>query len=288
MAVENPFPYPGGKAYHADWILEFIPDHYCYCEPFAGSAAVLFRKQPSKVEIINDRDSDVVQFFRVLRERREELEEWLKYTPYARDTHRKFAGEFYSGYRPDDPIERAGRFFYLRYSQYAGKFRTKSGLGSGATRNKALQLQNAARKLDQFAERLQRVQIENRDYAEIVNRFDGENVVFYFDPPYVNAGDALYTGDDFDHSRFVNVLEDIEGDWLLSYEDIPDGLDLEDYYVDVRERRQYMSEGRPEAGKHGTERLIMNFDPTKRPRFSGPEQATLGFVNAAEEGGESE
>jgi len=99
------FPYPGNKAKHAEWILRQFPAHGCYVEPFGGAAGVLANKPASKVEVYNDRDGDLVQFFITLRDRREELEEWLRQTPHSRELHLKYAKQFYDGYRPDDEIE---------------------------------------------------------------------------------------------------------------------------------------------------------------------------------------
>lgn len=265
-SVRSPFAYPGGKAYLASWIIEHLPQHDVYVEPFAGSAAVLVQKPPSYSEIINDKDGDVIQFFRTLRDRTDELVSWLQNTPYARDTHRRFANQFYGGYRPDDPVERAGRFFYLRYSQFAGKYRTKSGFSSSAQRDQATKFRNATEKLEVVADRLRSVQIENRDWREMFERFSGENIVWYCDPPYVGPGDSLYSHDEpFDHSEFVTSLNELEGDWMVSYEEIPEELDPET--VIKRSRTQYMSKNHEDADGHGTERLALSFDPATTPMF---------------------
>lgn len=278
MAVENPFPYPGGKAYLAGWVLEYLPEHTCYIEPFAGSAATLFQKEPSHTELINDQDGDVTQFFVTLRDRHNELVSWLSRTPYSRDLHQKYAGQFYAGYRPDNDIERAGRFFYLRYTQYASKYKTKSGFSSAAGRNKANRLHNAAEKLHRFADRLSNVQIENRDYETMFSRFDREGSVFYCDPPYVDAGDALYSHGEFDHDRFVSVLEETESDWLVSYETLPASMVASDYNIVTRSRRQYMANGQDSAELHGEEKLVMNFDPQEKALHQVGNQQTLTEV----------
>jgi len=162
-------------------------------EVFGGSGAVLVNKPESHTEVYNDLDGDLVQFFEVLREREEELVEWLNLTPYAREQHQEWKEDFYSGERPDDPIERAGRFFYLRYSQYASKYRTASGFAGAHQRNKARKLRNATEKLHEFADRFKNVQIENLDYAEVIDRYDSEDTFFYRDPPYLDEG-TLCTG----------------------------------------------------------------------------------------------
>ena len=83
--MKPPIAYYGGKSRLAAWIAGMLPPHRVYVEPFAGSAAVLFAKPRSTHEILNDVDGHIVHFFRVLRDRREELEEACLLTPYARE-----------------------------------------------------------------------------------------------------------------------------------------------------------------------------------------------------------
>lgn len=260
----------------ASWIINHFPDHTCYIEPFGGGASVLVNKEPSSVEIYNDRDGDVVHFFRTLRERPDELVEWLQSRPYAKDLHEKYSRQYFKGYRPDDDVERAGRFFYIRRSQFAGKYDGYSGFRSGSSPpTKARVHQRSYEQLDEFAERFRQVTIENRDYREIFERFDGENVFFYCDPPYVEEGDALYSGSEFDHSEFANTLEELDAKWCVSYTDIPESL--RNYTIISQERTQHMRKGQPNMKRDKrVERLVMNYDPNQTPLFSKPMQATLG------------
>jgi DNA adenine methylase len=119
------------------------------------------------------------------------------------------------------------------------------------------------------------VQIENRDYEFIIDRFDKPDTLFYLDPPYVSEGDALYTGEAFDHSRFYDVLADLNGDAIVSYTDVPD--DFSDWYRIEMDQAQHMSKGRGVGqDTERTERLLFNFDPTTRSRFQHANQTTLG------------
>jgi len=276
---DNVFSYPGAKTLLSPWIIDHFPDHEVYVEPFAGSAAVLVNKEPSSVEILNDQDGDIVHFFETLRDRGEELEEWLRNTPFSREHHNEYADQFYKGYRPVDDVERAGRFFYLRSTQFAQKYTDKSGFRLSTARNHATEFQNRVDELHKFRDRLQKVQIENLDYAELVERTDGEEVLFYFDPPYVDEGDDLYShSQQFDHQRFVDVLEKVEGRWVVSYTDLPDGMD-DGYHVVSQERRGTMRTGQGDWEQTNTERLVLNFDPEQTAMFSEHEQARLGEVD---------
>lgn len=269
------FSYPGSKTMMSGWIIDHFPDHELYVEPFGGSAAVLVNKDPSYNEIFNDRDGDIVHFFRVLRDRTDELVEWLQCTPFSRELHLKYTNEFYDGYRPDDEIERAGRFFYLRKTQFAQKYTDVSGFRMSSAKNHAAEYSRAIDKLHEFRDRLKAVQIENLDYEELVDRTDAESTLYYFDPPYVDVGDELYSHTDrFDHERFVDLLDQIDGKWVVSYTDLPEGLQS-GYWVVEQERRGSMRAGQGDWEQTNTERLVMNFDPEQTPRFESAAQTTL-------------
>jgi DNA adenine methylase len=102
-----PFGWYGGKFSHLDWLLPLLPDCHHYCEPFAGSGAVLLNREPSPVETFNDLDGEVVNFFRVLREQKERLVEAIGLTPFSRE---EFA--IACEVSPDlSPLERAAPSF---------------------------------------------------------------------------------------------------------------------------------------------------------------------------------
>jgi DNA adenine methylase len=107
-----PFGWYGGKFSHLDWLLPLLPDCHHYCEPFAGSGAVLLNRDPSPVETFNDLDGEVVNFFRVLREEKERLIEAIGLTPFARE---EFA--IACEVSPDLPLLERARRFYVRARQ---------------------------------------------------------------------------------------------------------------------------------------------------------------------------
>src|SRR5205823_13902933 len=105
------FGWYGGKFNHLDWLLPLLPDCHHYCEPFAGSAAVLLNREPSPVETYNDLDGEVVNFFRVLREQKEDLIEAIGLTPFSREEFHRALSEEASEEAVDSDVERARRFF---------------------------------------------------------------------------------------------------------------------------------------------------------------------------------
>lgn len=262
----------------SDWIISHLPEHDCYVEPFVGSAAVLLNKPESRIEVINDVNGDIVQFFQTLRDRPDELKEWVRQTPYSRELYDTYADEYYGGKRRDDDVERAGRFFYLRCTQFSGRIDSKAGMSFSAVPefNPARRKANKVDSLEEFAERFRNVQIEHGDYADVVDRYDRDRTLFYFDPPYVAEGDDLYTHGQFDHARFVDLIQSIEGRVAVSYMDLPPGLS--DWFVAERDTPQSMNRGEEDRREVATERLVMNYDPDETPRISTANQATLADV----------
>lgn len=261
--LKNTFPYPGGKSTLAHWVIDQLPPHEAFVDVFHGGGSVLVQKPESKIEIVNDKDSDIVQFLRVLRERPDDLREWYGSITVARDTHRRFATQFYAGYRPDDPVERAGRFGYLRLSQYASKYYGVSGVRTQAHRDVAGRLQDWSRRLDDLAARYRQVQVDNRDWRDVIDRYDGENVCMYCDPPYPDAHEYMYrVGDGFDHEALARRLADTDADWLVSYEVVPDAVERAAEAVVER------TDGHTEADdRERVERLAVSFDPATTPSW---------------------
>lgn len=267
--VKPLFPYPGGKYKLTDWIVDHIPEHKCYVEPFGGGAAVLLNKPESDIEIYNDINSNVVTFFRVLRDRREELVEWLRSTPYSREIH----GDMHEKLRQENTemsdIERAGTFYYLQRSSFGGN--RDGGFCSPRTDSDSWweerkSYENGIERLEEIQSRLFEFTIENNGYREIIYRYDSDRTFFYCDPPYLGSEQKYIN--EFDHQELRRILEGIDGKWLLSYESVPDGY--EDYRVVEKGYRYSVYEG---DQKEITEKLIMNYNPEKS-RHTASESAS--------------
>ncbi|WP_254809742.1 DNA adenine methylase [Natronosalvus amylolyticus] len=261
VTPSSTIPYPGGKAGIAEWIIENMPTHDTYVEVFGGSAGVLFSKSRSKYEIYNDVNDDLTQFFRVVRDRSDDLATWLSSVPYSRSQYEEWVTEFYKGYRPDDPIERAGRFFSLRYMQYLGVLSTANGFKTRARRSPARTFDNAKARIHSLTERFEQVTIESLDYQEVIKMYDDSkvNVLFYVDPPYVDT-ENQYVGE-FDHGSLVEYLQQVDNDWMLSCKQVPDGLPT----TTVKERKSRHRMKRQFGTL--TEKLVCNFDLSDRPKF---------------------
>lgn len=176
--------YPGGKWRIAGWIISHFPAHRVYLEPFFGSGAVFFGKQPAYTETINDIDGDIVNLFRVCRERPGELAELVRLTPFARD-------EFAACYdRSDDPVEQARRTL-VRYQQSFGTSNStrrswKNTQTAGGPRC-ATMWGHLPDTILTCCERLRDTQIEHGDALELIKRYDDKDTLIYIDPPYLKS-----------------------------------------------------------------------------------------------------
>lgn len=185
--------YHGGKWRAASWIISHLPaDHDVYIEPFGGSAAVLLNKPRSNMEVLNDLDGEVVNFFRVMRERPRQLIDAIYWTPFAH------AEQQLSFVPSADPVEAARRFYVRSYLTISGptatwnsgwrrqKKASRGGSGKSSMTPAAKSFTETSH-LWQIAERLRGVAIEQMDALELIRRYDHERALFYADPPYVAA-----------------------------------------------------------------------------------------------------
>lgn len=209
----------GGKSLLAKRIIERIPEHNCYVEPFAGAAWVLFKKQESKVEVINDINHDIVTLYRCLQWHLEEFIRYFKWVLVARDEFERLKKA-----NPDTltDIQRAARFYYLQQSCFGGKI-TGPTFGYGSTRGPKLNLLRIEEYLSAAHLRLSRVYVECLPYADIISRYDSAETFFYLDPPYWDCeayyGKGIFSREDF--AKLAAQLAGIKGKFLLSLNDTP-------------------------------------------------------------------
>jgi DNA adenine methylase len=262
------FPYPGGKTPYIEQIVRHFPSHRRYVEPFGGSAAVLLNKPQSYVEVFNDLDDDVVHFFRVAREQREELQEWLHNTPYAESVYEDWQEAYNAGERPDDDVERAGRWFFLRYTNYGGSPDRRAGFKRPGKRNEARSFRGGIDEIAAIVDRLQEVTIANEDALDVIERYDHEETLFYCDPPYYDSEERYYpAAEGFSHTEFVESLRDRDGRWVVSYDVLPPGLESLSTTVAEFTVRYSLPNANASQREKSTEKLAMNFDPDEEPEF---------------------
>ena len=263
------FGWYGGKFSHLDWLLPLLPTCHHYCEPFSGSGAVLLNRGSSPVETYNDIDGDVVNFFRVLRDRHEELIRAIALTPFSRE---EYHHAIYGVTHGISDVERARRF-YIKARQ------TRTGLAQTASLGRWANCKDTSRAgmsgvvsrwlggidaLDGIAQRLIRVQIENRPAIDIIRLYDSPTTLFYCDPPYLHAtrGDDkayCFEMDEDQHRAFAGVVNACKGMVAVSGYDHP----LMDEFFNPGRWFKTMGEDKTIHSTKGTrqEGLWTNFNP---------------------------
>ena len=212
--------YFGGKWRIASWIVSNFPTHVSYVEPFCGAASVLLQKPPSKLETINDKDLEVVNFFTMLRTYPDRLIREIELTPYSRY-------EYWNAYQQtNDPIESARRYYVRSWFGRGGTRKESGGWRFMVTDSRGGSVVDDWRRIGHLkliVERLQMVQIENDDAFTIIERYDTPNTLFYVDPPYLFSSRSSrwntaykYELSDDDHVRLAEVLNRVKGMVVIS------------------------------------------------------------------------
>lgn len=250
--------YPGSKWRIAFQLCEYIPKHHSYLEPYFGSGAVFFTKQPSAIETINDLDLDIVNLFSCLRDNPDKLASMIYATPYARYIYDRQFNE-----QPDlDPYEKALGFLIKCWMGHG--YRTngyKVGWKNDVQgRERAYSLLNWQILPDWVllaADRLKQAQIECMPAIDLIRRFDYENVFMYVDPPYVlstRAGKQYkHEMADKDHMELLDVLLDSKAKIMLS------GYAHPLYDEKLKEWKRIELKNQSTSGKVTTEIIWMNY-----------------------------
>jgi DNA adenine methylase len=217
--VRSPLKWFGGKGKLAARLLPLIPPHRTYVEAFGGGASLLFAKPPSPVEVYNDIDGAAVNFFRVLRdpETFARFRRGVLCTPYARE---EFEDCRESWSRTEDPVERAARWFVVVRQQFPGDFGTGWALSVEKSDNAHAWL-STLKRLPEVHGRFLGVQVEHRDWREVLDACDRPETFFYLDPPYLKdtrsrSGGYGHELTRSDHAELVARVQRLKGRVLLS------------------------------------------------------------------------
>lgn len=253
--------YPGAKWKIAKWIVENIPEHHIYVEPYFGSGAIFFNKAPCYNEILNDLDDDVYIFFKVLRENGEELVRQINATPYSRTEYEKA----YKTSGDVDDLEKA-RVFAVKCCQgFGAGNRYKNGFrrGIGATSpNPAKAWKELPESLLLAMERIKNAQIEKKDAIELIKSLKGKNTFIYVDPPYMQGlrKGYLYNKEmsNFEHVELLKALCESSCKIMLS------GYDSEIYNRTLKGWIRLEKSTTAECSVRRLEVIWMNYDINKQ------------------------
>lgn len=252
---KTPFAYMGNKSTIVDWVISYFPPQYTkmrYVEVFGGTGRVLMEKIPSEVEIYNDFNSHLTNFFEVVRSHKEEFFEQLDQLVISEDLYNYFYNNIDKS--PND-IERAVRYFYIMSFCHKGKFNGGFSVIPEPSYTHKLETKKAT--LEYISRRLKNVLITNKSYEKIVTANNTENTFLYLDPPYVST-ESYYSklAGSFtqqDHLHLRDLLKKHKGTFLLSYEADPFVADLYSEFT-ILGKNKY----RPGKGTSVEEVLVTN------------------------------
>lgn len=214
------FGWVGGKSQLTSTIIPLIPEHKCYVEVFAGAAWLLFRKPPSKTEIINDINGDLVCLYRCVQNH---LDEFVRYFRWALISRGEFDRLKNVPADTLTDIQRSARFYFLVRNAFGAKI-THPSFGLAVTGKPRLNLLRLEEELSEAHLRLAQVFIENRPYAQVIKQADRASTFFYIDPPYWDCEDVYGKGifSKADFTALRDQLAGVKGKWLVSINDVPE------------------------------------------------------------------
>jgi len=250
------FSWVGGKHLLTRQLIPLIPSHKTYIEVFAGAAWMLFRKEKSKVEIINDLNDQLINLYRCVQNHSDAMMDYLGKIPISRTEYKRL-----QRLNPDTltDIQRASRFFYLLRTSYGAKL-THQTFSLSQTRPSNFNPAKVKATFGIAAKRLERVGIENQPYQKIITRYDTPDSFFYIDPPYWGCehfyGKEFFTRNDF--AQLKDLLMNLQGRFLLSLNDVPEVRELfQDFNIQTVDTNYSL--GGADKKKRVSELVIMNY-----------------------------
>jgi DNA adenine methylase len=250
--LKPPIARMGGKSKLRKEIIKRIPEHICYVEPFFGAGWVYFGKEPSKVEVINDIDSELINLFRMMKYHAPEIERMLEYEFSGREIFEEYkhiSVEYLT------EIHRAIRFLYI----ISQSFGSKCGVyGYGTTGKPAPQIFYKG-VLGDIKERLRNTFVENLSFEKIFEKYDRTHTFFFCDPPYYEVTGYGNEFGEKEHLLLLGLLKNVKGKFLLTINDHPQ---VREWYRDfnIEEKEVQYSICREDSGrkKYG-ELIITNY-----------------------------
>jgi len=261
--INAPIKWVGGKFKLRKKIVELIPEHSCYVEVFGGAGWILFAKEPSDVEIWNDLESELVNFYRVIKERPEDFYETFELTLVSREEFENFR---YMDTSELDELERAHRFYYLIMAGWGGELhlpRLQTSVNDKGHGNRLIgAMKNLRKKIQPVHERLQTVIIEHLDWKACVERYDKKGVFMYLDPPYPD-NNCNYTKNMRsieEHKELVEWMKTAKCKFLLTNYDKPEVRELyKDFVITPVSFASGMRSG--DGQRKNKEIIVTNFLP---------------------------
>lgn len=279
--ISSPFKWVGGKSRLRRQIIDLLPPHTCFVDLFAGAAWVLLGKPPSPVEVLNDVDQDLISFFRVVKERPEELIASFEWELVSRAEFERLAALDASELTD---VQRAHRFYYLIMAGWGGELnypRFQTSINDGGHGNRLIgALKTLRQRLEPVHARLRTVIIECLDWRDCLKRYDRAGAVLYVDPPYPqNKCNYAHNMRSWDaHQELADRLKNAQCQWIYSSYDTPEVRALFSGHpmIAVQSASGMNTEKQGSARVMNKELLVASFRPVDDAatvRFSQPQTA---------------
>ncbi|MDJ0580191.1 DNA adenine methylase [Crocosphaera sp.] len=269
----SPFRYPGGKFYARKLILPCIPKHDKYCEPFVGGGSIFFAKPNTKVNILNDKDSELINTYIQIRDNVEDLINLLDGIPASKELHKYYKLD----YSPSNDLERAMRWFYLNRTSYSGIMK-QANCYWGYGDKYSMRPENWPKHLRTTSGRLKLVKFLSLDFQEVIEYLE-EDFFLFIDPPYFGADQDKFYSCSFnleDHYRLSEVLEKNSSKFkfLITYDNVPEIREMYNWCTSIQDNewnytinrtddqknKKKLSDGYKSNRYKGKEIFITNYD----------------------------
>ncbi|MFY9224748.1 MAG: DNA adenine methylase [Blastocatellia bacterium] len=272
IMLNSPFKWVGGKSRLRKYIIPLITPHSCFVDLFAGAGWVLFGKSPSKIEVLNDKDEDLITFFRVVKEKPQELIASFDWDLVSRAEFERLASLNPSTMTD---IERAHRFYYLIMAGWGGELaypRFQTSINDGGHGNRLFgAIKNLHARIEPIHKRLSTIIIENLSWQKCFEQYDSPNTFFYIDPPYPgNKCNYTHNMKNWpEHYELYEKLKSSKSRWIISSYDIPEIHELFDdpkYFIIPVSSYSGMNVDKEAISRvQNKEVLLLNFKPINLP-----------------------
>lgn len=258
--MKTPITYYGGKQTMLKHLLLMIPEHRIYCEPFFGGGALFFAKPKAEVEVINDVNGEVVNFFKVLKTKFSALQKEIQATLHSRELYKK-AMKIYNDPKGHSDVDRAWALWTATNQGFAGMI---GSWGFGTTNSKEKSLANKRENfINVYEERLKTVQVENNDALKVIARCNEKDAFIYCDPPYIGSDQGHYSGyTEAQYKTLLDALAKLKGKFLLSsYPSKILSQYIRKYKWKTKSVEKFVAVTKL-TDKKKTEMLVFNYDPS--------------------------
>ncbi|WP_417327685.1 DNA adenine methylase [Halarcobacter sp.] len=212
--LSAPFGWVGGKSKLADEIVQMIPAHKLYVEVFGGALNILYSKNKSKLEVVNDINKELVNLHKSIRNNPKTLSMYLNQLLISRQLFDEIKNK---KIKPRNNIEAAAFYLYILTQSFGSK-----GDNFGMSAKAMTNPYNIYKSYMKWSNRLKGVTVENKSFEDLIELYDSKDTFFYCDPPYVETESYYKNTGGFDikeHRLLSEKLKNIEGRFLISYND---------------------------------------------------------------------